>query len=102
PGDREKTPQGAQKAPTPSGGADQPKDPRKSNADPSQGKRPPSKHPTERNPNAGGAVDRWGDLPEYARDTFRNDRTDDVPLRYRRWIEDFYRRVQKAESDGGR
>jgi hypothetical protein len=99
PRERERTPEGAQKAPTqrePSS----PDDPRKSPADPHKGTRPAVNHPTERNPNAGGAFDRWGDLPDHARDAFRNDRTDDLPLRYRRWIEDFYRRVQKSEPNG--
>ncbi|MBI3820753.1 MAG: hypothetical protein HY286_18845 [Planctomycetes bacterium] len=44
------------------------------------------------------ATDRWGDLPEHLRGTFSNEKTDDLPMRYRRWIQDFYTRTSKSAS----
>lgn len=41
---------------------------------------------------------RWGDLPVQVRELFRNPDTDRLPPRYRRWIEDYYRRVRQPDS----
>ena len=31
--------------------------------------------------------ERWGDLPLHARDVFRSENSDDMPIRYRSWID---------------
>ena len=39
--------------------------------------------------------DRWGDLPIHVREQFRAQGSDDVPLRYRDWIDAYYRRLNR-------
>jgi len=74
-----------------------PDSPLESKDRPTRGVSPARAYDTEKHP-GGGSVERWGDLPEQARQVFSNESTQDVPLRYRRWIESFYRRAQKAGS----
>ncbi|MFO1009221.1 MAG: hypothetical protein U1F29_04080 [Planctomycetota bacterium] len=40
-------------------------------------------------------LDRWGDLPEHARDVFRMQGGGDLPPRYRDWIDAYYKRLNK-------
>ncbi len=42
-------------------------------------------------------ADAWGMLPERTRELFRNGGSDDVPVQYRRWIDAYYRRLNRAE-----
>ncbi len=42
-----------------------------------------------------GAVDRWGDLPVYARDVFRAEGGADFPSAYREFIDAYYRRLNR-------
>jgi len=41
------------------------------------------------------ANDRWGDLPVYARDLFRAQGGADLPVRYREWIDAYYKRLNR-------
>jgi hypothetical protein len=96
-GEDEKTAQGAGQAPTepksakPSGGT--PENNQRSSEPPSQGKAKPRDYDTARVQRGKETVERWGDLPEHTRKVFENTSTDDLPLRYRKWIQDFYTRV---------
>jgi hypothetical protein len=98
-GEDEKTAEGAGQAPTepksakPSGGT--PENNQRSSEPPSQGKAKPRDYDTARVQRGAEGVERWGDLPEHTRKVFENTSTDDLPLRYRKWIQDFYTRVQR-------
>ncbi len=41
------------------------------------------------------AADQWGDLPSRARDVFRSQGGADLPVRYREWIDAYYKRLNK-------
>lgn len=58
------------------------------------GKAPP-KLPTEATSVQASNQDRWGDLPEHARDLFRMQGGGDMPPRYREWIDAYYKRLNK-------
>lgn len=100
--EEERTARGAGQAPTepqggrPSGG--RPEGNQKSNEPPQQGKSKPRDYETERAHRARETVERWGDLPEHTRKVFENTNTDDLPIRYRKWIQDFYTRVQQTSG----
>ena len=71
-----------------------------SNTDPSQ--RPANEPPTD--PTGAGspndpASDRWGDLPVHVQDVFRGEDAEEMPPRYREWIDAYYRRLNRR---GGR
>ena len=71
-----------------------------SNTDPSQ--RPGSEPPTD--PTGAGVPedpsgDRWGDLPVHVQDVFRGEDAEEMPPRYREWIDAYYRRLNRR---GGR
>jgi len=90
PGEQQPTPQGE----TPTDGQDP------SNTDPSL--RPGSEPPTD--PTGAGspndpASDRWGDLPVHVQDVFRGEDSEEMPPRYREWIDAYYRRLNRR---GGR
>lgn len=76
----------------------QPKSPKK---DDSVGKNRPA-NPPPRPPGDPAELSKeggkWGELPPLYQELFRNQKTDDVPLRYRRWIEEYYRRSNQAKS----
>jgi len=38
----------------------------------------------------------WGHLPPVEQELLFNPDTDDLPVRYRRWIEEYFRRVQRT------
>lgn len=40
--------------------------------------------------------DRWGDLPQRARDVFTTQGAGDMPSQYRTWIDGYYRRLNRA------
>ena len=42
--------------------------------------------------------ERWGELPERLRETFRTQGGEDLPLFYRDWIESYYRHLNKGDS----
>jgi cobalamin biosynthesis protein CobT len=42
--------------------------------------------------------ERWGELPERLRETFRTQGGEDLPLFYRDWIESYYRHLIKGDS----
>jgi hypothetical protein len=96
----EQTAQGAGQAPTeppgvkPQGGT--PDGNQRSNETPRQTKGAPRDYDTEHAQRGKENVERWGDLPEHTRKVFENTNTDDLPVRYRKWIQDFYTRVQKT------
>jgi hypothetical protein len=41
----------------------------------------------------GNAADRWGDLPVNVRDVFRAQGGSDLPVRYREWIDAYFKRL---------
>ena len=45
----------------------------------------------------GTAADRWGDLPQHARDVFRTQGGADLPVRYRDWIDAYYKRLNRTQ-----
>ena len=45
------------------------------------------------------AGDRWGDLPVHVQDVFRGEDSEQMPARYREWIDAYYRRLNQR---GGR
>ena len=42
--------------------------------------------------------ERWGELPERLRETFRTQGGEDLPLFYRDWIESYYRHLNQGDS----
>ena len=62
------------------------------------GKGKPRDYETERQNRAKEVTDRWGDLPEHKRAIFENTNTEDLPMRYRKWIQEFYLRMQKPTT----
>ncbi|MFT4647027.1 MAG: hypothetical protein ACI9X4_000233 [Glaciecola sp.] len=40
----------------------------------------------------------WGNLPLHMRDIFRSEGGSDMPARYRDWIDNYYRRLNKEGS----
>ncbi|MCC7172169.1 MAG: hypothetical protein IT459_17115 [Planctomycetes bacterium] len=40
--------------------------------------------------------ERWGELPQHARDVFVTEGDDDLPPRYRAWIDEYYRRMNRS------
>jgi len=96
PGDREQTPElpGGEQPPSsdpqqePEGG--DPQDPSPENH-PNQ---PPS--PTRQGPgSAADGAERWGELPVRVRQVFRSQGGGDMPVRYRDWIDGYYRRLNR-------
>jgi hypothetical protein len=47
-------------------------------------------------PVADTAADRWGDLPVNARDVFRAQGGSDLPVRYREWIDAYFKRLNST------
>lgn len=58
------------------------------------GGKPPASA-TDRRAAAADPAERWGDLPEKARDVFRSQGGANLPVRYREWIDAYYRRLNK-------
>ena len=73
-----------------------PKSPRASTAPPHQmpGARP-TPSATEVAEASANPAERWGDLPQHARDVFQSAGGADMPARYRDWIDAYYRRLNK-------
>jgi len=71
-----------------------------SNTDPTnrQGNDPPVDPTGAGSPNDP-AHDRWGDLPVHVQDVFRGEDSEQMPARYREWIDAYYRRLNRR---GGR
>lgn len=73
-----------------------PNDPNANKRDPKNrpgGPPPQSGHDAASNPSD--TRDRWGDLPVHARDVFRSEGGRDMPVQYRDWIDEYYRRLNK-------
>ncbi|MBI3820756.1 MAG: hypothetical protein HY286_18860 [Planctomycetes bacterium] len=96
-GQAQTLPQDGQQPKDPKGGGN-PDDNKKSNEPPKNGQQKPRDYDTERVKRDREAADRWGDLPEHLRRTFSNENTGDLPMRYRKWIQDFYTRTSKSGS----
>ena len=71
-----------------------------SNTDPANrpGSDPPA-DPTGAGSSNDPANDRWGDLPVHVQDVFRGEDSEQMPARYREWIDAYYRRLNQR---GGR
>jgi hypothetical protein len=106
PQDREETPEEPGQQPDPEGqDQEQPQDdgdPKSPKADQDEGEnRPgdPRQDPGGPPTPPGDDVDKWGVLPDRVREKFRNQGADELPVRYRDWIDSYYRRLNKR---GGR
>ena len=63
----------------------------------------PAKAPPEGetgDPSAGAGNEDWGDLPIHLRQVFQNGVSEDVPPRYRDWVDSYYKRLNRRS--GGR
>lgn len=95
--ERENTPDkpgGEQPQPNPEGDPQQPEDGPDREADEAQnreGQNPPDAN--RGNPSAGQGAERWGELPPTAREVFRSEGGGDLPVRYRDWIDSYYKRL---------
>jgi len=54
-------------------------------------------HPTGAGSRAD-ATERWGELPERVRETFRNQGGEEAPLYYRDWIDSYYRHLSRNDG----
>jgi len=101
-GEDGKQPGGEQKP----GGQKQPKDPQAGGREPrSPGGDPKdqgqNRNGSKREGDAGGqgskgqGEDGWGNLPSQVRDTFRSEGRSELPARYRDWIDEYYRKLNK-------
>lgn len=91
-GGKQDEPQGQEEQP------DEPKSPKESQDDP---KRQPQGNDQQHPVGAGSQADgteRWGELPERVRETFRNQGGEAAPLYYRDWIDSYYRHL--GSEDG--
>ena len=43
----------------------------------------------------GGADENWGNLPSHVKDAFRTEGRSELPSRYRDWIDDYYRKLNR-------
>jgi hypothetical protein len=85
------------KSPKPDGESN-PKDPKASRQSPkNQPSGPPPGSSTDKNGANSDAHDRWGDLPQHARDVFRSEGGHDMPVQYRDWIDAYYRRLNQKQ-----
>jgi hypothetical protein len=82
----------------PEDGQGEPKSPKESDA---EGQNSP-KESGEQHPTGAGSqadqTERWGELPERVRETFRNQGGDAAPLYYRDWIDSYYRHLSREDS----
>jgi hypothetical protein len=44
------------------------------------------------------AADGWGDLPSHVQETFRSGGRSELPTRYRSWIDDYYRKLNRRRD----
>jgi len=102
PKDREQTPDTPGQKPEPEPGGqeqEQPKDdgdPKSPEANQDDGEnRPGDPRQDQAGPptRPGDDVDQWGVLPDRVREKFRNQGADELPVRYRDWIDSYYRRL---------
>lgn len=49
-------------------------------------------------PNAASGEGEWGDLPIHLRKVFQNGVSDDVPPRYRDWVDSYYKRLSRGSG----
>jgi len=79
-------------------GQSNPKDPKASKQSPqNQQSGPPPGTQTDKPGQGSDARDRWGDLPQRARDVFRSEGGHDMPVQYRDWIDAYYRRLNQKQ-----
>ena len=58
----------------------------------------PLTDPTGAAAKPGSSRDRWGDLPVHYQDVFRGEDSGEMPVRYREWIDAYYRRLNQREG----
>lgn len=93
--ERDKTPEDPGQ-PQPNQQTQEPKSPEDSQARSKNQKTPPPKNPppdVNRQENQAG---KWGDLPPLYQELFRNQKTDEIPVRYRKQIEDLYKKLNQS------
>lgn len=79
-------------------GESNPNDPKASKQSPkNQPSGPPPGTQTDKPGQGSDARDRWGDLPQRARDVFRSEGGHDMPVQYRDWIDAYYRRLNQKQ-----
>ena len=47
-------------------------------------------------PSGASGAEEWGDLPVHLRKVFQNGVSEDVPPRYRDWVDSYYKRLNKG------
>lgn len=96
PKDGEKTAQGEREKPEPGKDGQRPDSPE---PNPLEGENRPGTPPqAEQGRPIPASLDaeRWGELPPRVREVFRNAGSRDVPVRYRDWIDAYYRRLSRG------
>jgi hypothetical protein len=75
-----------------------PKDPKASKQSPhNQASNAPPGSAKDSAANTSDTRERWGDLPQHARDVFRSEGGRDMPVQYRDWIDAYYRRLNQKQ-----
>jgi len=105
PGDREQTPEAPRKKPADGEEKDEQQEPRGTKPgdgpekDPTSGRNQRGdtpEHPAGDAVPHGSEADGWGFLPERVREVFRSQGRGDMPVRYRDWIDTYYRRLNAS------
>jgi hypothetical protein len=79
-------------------GQSNPKDPKASKQSPQNRESgPPPGSQQDKSGTSTDTRDRWGDLPQHARDVFRSEGGHDMPVQYRDWIDAYYRRLNQKQ-----
>ena len=58
----------------------------------------PGADATDRGGPASDANETWGNLPRHVQDAFRSEGRSELPARYRDWIDDYYRKLNRRSS----
>lgn len=76
---------------------DEPKGGQEAEGGPDGPAKPPAEGATG-NPAAGAGLEDWGDLPVHLRQVFQNGVSEDVPPRYRDWVDSYYKRLNRRSK----
>lgn len=103
-GQEKKPEEGGEKKPDQQGEkpeGEQPQDPNQPNESDQEAQNKPQEGDQQHPLGAGSqadATERWGELPERVRETFRNQGGEDAPLYYRDWIDSYYRHLSRKDG----
>lgn len=97
----EAPPEGAEPGEKPEGeepkNGDEPKGDQDAEGGPDGPAKPPAEGATG-DPAAAGGLEDWGDLPVHLRQVFQNGMSEDVPPRYRDWVDAYYKRLNRRSK----